>query len=1131
MWFSLVLLYSGLSSAQLDHQYWHFGSTNRGLFFDASSSYSVSVTTNSYTPYGNEGSTVVSDPTTGFLLFYSDAMTVVDNSHQAMPNGTGLLGHSSNFSSGKGCQVPGQCDQYYVFSVNTALEVGTPGALRYSIVDMSLPGNGSVGAPLGDVVAGQKNILIANDVSESLEIVPKANSHDFWLLIGKEGLNAIDVYSVTSSGIIFSSTYAIPITMDNIVCMDHCQENGKIALLSYQEMYPTLIADFDNSSGTFTAIMAIPGTPWGASSFLWQGTFDSEWSPDGTKLYLSKYRWGGTSGGRLYQYDLNTPLVAPLLIHSVGTSNSAVARGIKLAPDGKIYMMYKPASGASQFLHAVNNPNAAGLGCGFATNVVNMGIDLGITHLFPDFLYYQNSIPQIPDSTISFICQFPSTISINPLDGYADNEADNLSFTVNSIVGGTQSITGTTLNITPDVGTNLIEVEIIYQDDFCFPLSDTMIIQFSLTAGTGTLAMPDSLFTCNVNPVQIDAGSGFASYVWSTGEITQTIDVVTSGMYSVETTDGVCDYQDSTFVQFNSPTPVNLGADQTICADSLELSVGVFSGDLNWSDGSNGTTNWVSSSGEYSVIAENSFGCLSYDTVDIILNPIPVIDLGPDQQACLGDEIYLEAIGYNSVLWSDASTNDSLEIFATGNYSVTVTNVFLCSASDDVIITINAPTAVSLGFDQTICADSLALSIGVFTGNVNWSDGSTGNSNWVNSSGEYSVIAENSFGCLSYDTVDIVLNPIPVIDLGPDQQACLGDEIYLEAVGYNSVLWSDASTNDQLLVTSSGNYSVLVSNVFGCTNSDQILINFNLPQQIALGPDLTICDTEILLSASGVVGTISWSDGTIGNTNLVNSSGQYSVLALDINGCESADTVFVFLAPIPDINLGSDTLICPDDFYLVAAGFTSVLWSNGSSLDSIQISATGIYSVEVINDFGCTASDQISIEIIDPTAIDLGPDFETCNQNEVVLSTGLENGIFQWSTEQYSSSIIVTESGTYYVTQQVCGVSVTDSIRIDITILDQTVYIPNAFTPDGNNLNPVFEVVFGDYTHVLNFQLVIYNRWGEAVFSTTDPYASWNGTGINGVVQDGVYAYVVKIETDCGGNQIWVKNGHVAVLK
>lgn len=992
--FFVSLLFSVHTFGQLDHQYWHFGSTNRGLFFDASNSYAVTVTTNSYTPYGNEGSTVVSDPLTGALQFYSDAMTVVDNTHQAMPNGTGLMGHSSNYSSGKACQVPGQCSQYYVFSVNTALEVGTPGALRYSIVDMSLPGNGTIPFPQGDVVAGQKNILIANDVSESLEVIPKANSHDFWLLVGKQGINSIDIYSITAGGITFSSTYAIPIVMDNIVCMDHCQQNGKIALLSYQEMYPTLIADFDNAAGNFTAVSSIPGTPWGASSLLWQGTFDSEWSPDGTKLYLSKYRWGATAGGRLYQYDLNTPLVPPVMIHSVGTSNSAVARGIKLAPDGKIYMMWKPATGAAQFLHVVNDPNNPGAACNFVTNAVNMGIDLGITHLFPDFLYYQNSIPQIPDSTINFTCQIPTTFSFDPLSGYTDNESDNLSFSVNSVLGGTVNVIGSTLDFTTDpafIGNP--EIEIIYQDDFCFALSDTFTVTLTASAGTGTLAMPDSIATCIGNTITLDAGIGFTSYDWSTGEITQTIDVSATGMYSVETTDGVCIYLDSTYVEFNGPTPVSLGPDQTICADSLQLSIGAFSGI------------------------------------------------------------------------------------------------------------------------------------------VNWSDGATGNSNWVINSGQYSVIAENSSGCLSYDTVDVTINPLPVIDLGSDQQLCNGDQIYLIATGYNSVLWSDASTNDSLLVSSSGNYSVMVSNLFLCNATDDLTITFNTPVQINLGPDLIICDTDALLATSGFSGTVTWSDGATGNTNLVFNSGEYSVIGDDLNGCESFDTINVFLAPIPTINLGSDTLICPDDFYLVASGFPTVLWSTSETSDSILITTGGLYSVEVITSFGCQASDQISIDILDPTVIDLGPDFETCNQDKVILSTGLETGIFSWSTEESTSSITVTESGSYYVTQQVCNVSIVDSIRVDISTLDQTVYIPNAFTPDGNTLNPVFEVVFGDYSHVLSYKLLIYNRWGQLVFETTDPYEFWNGTGVNGLVQDGVYTYVVKIETDCDENSVWVKTGHVTVLK
>jgi gliding motility-associated-like protein len=464
-------------------------------------------------------------------------------------------------------------------------------------------------------------------------------------------------------------------------------------------------------------------------------------------------------------------------------------------------------------------------------------------------------------------------------------------------------------------------------------------------------------------------------------------------------------------------------------------------------------------------------------------------------------------------------------------YSVETTDG-VCTYLDSTFVQFNPPTLISLGPDQTVCADSLELSIGAFAGIVNWSDGSAGNSNWVTGSGEYSVIAENTSGCLSYDTIDVVINPLPDLDLGPDQQLCIGDQIYLTAIGFSSVLWNDASTNDSLLVVStSGNYSVTVSNLFSCVAADTVSITFNVPIQFWLGPDLTICDTEVLLSVSPAGGTILWSDGVIGNTNLITQSGSYSVVAEDLNGCISHDTAVVFLAPVPAPDLGADTLICPDEFFLFANGYSTVLWSDFSSGDSLEIVESGTYSVEVTNSFGCVGSDQVSIEIIDPTVIDLGPDFETCNQNEVVLNTGLEAGVFQWSTEQFSSSIVVTESGTYFVTQQVCGVSVMDSIRVDISILDQTVYIPNAFTPDGNQLNPVFEVVFGDYTHVISYQLVIYNRWGEVVFTTTDPYDTWNGTGTNGLVQDGVYAYVVKIETDCDGNQIWVKNGHVAVLK
>jgi len=1131
--FFILCTFNLIASSQLDHQYWHFGSTNRGLFFDASNSYNVSVTTNSYTPYGNEGSTVVSDPLTGVLKFYSDAMTVVDNTHQAMPNGTGLMGHSSNFSSGKGCQVPGQCNQFYVFSVNTALEVGAPGALRYSIVDMTLPGNGTVPLPKGDVVAGQKNILIANNVSESLEIVPKANSHDFWLLVGKEGLNSIEIYSVTPGGIVLSSTYAIPIVMDDIVCMDHCRENGKIALLSYQEMYPTLIADFDNTSGTFSGIASIPGTPWGGSTLLWQGTFDSEWSPDGTKLYLSKYRWGATAGGRLYQYDLNTPLVAPLMIFSIGASNSAVARGIKLAPDGKIYMMYKPASGPSQFLHAINNPNVAGLGCNFVTNAVDMGIDLGISHLFPDFLYYQNTIPPIPDTTLNFSCQLPPTISIDPLAGIADNEGDNLSLTINSAIGGTCIVTGNQIDFTPTPGfIGTPQLEVIYGDDFCFALSDTFLISLNVTTGSGSLNMTDSISVCDSNPIQLDAGPGFISYQWLTMEITQTINVSTSGMYSVQAEDLTgCVYEDSTYVGFNIPTPVSIGPDINMCADSSMLSTGIFNGTVTWSDGFAGEDNWVNNSSEYSVIAEDMNGCFSYDTMNVILNPLPVINLGVDLNACSYDVIYLEAIGFTSVVWSDASTNDSLFVNLSGNYSVTVTTIFGCQNSDDIDVIISSPTLLSIGPDVNMCADSSMLSTGIFNGTVTWSDGFVGEDNWVNNSSEYSVIAEDMNGCFSYDTIDVILNPLPVINLGPDINACSYDVIYLEAIGFTSVVWSDASTNDSLLVNLSGNYSVIVTDASGCQNSDVIFVTFSVPDQIDLASDIIACDDNYLISSDGFSGSVLWSNGGTSSTNIVSNSGLYSVIGTDLNGCLSYDSIDIFLAPIPSIDLGNDTTVCPGALTLSATGFSTVLWSDGSSNSTLNVLAPGVFSVEVVNAFGCIAGDVIAIDFLDPTAISLGPDVETCSVNEITIMTGVDEGNFLWSNGSTQSQITVDETGTYLIEQSLCGTTIYDTIFVEISTLDQVVYIPNAFTPDFNDLNNEFEIVIGDYSHILTFAFSIYDRWGTRIFYTTDPYEKWNGTYTEGIVELGLYVYLVHIETDCEENQYWTKTGHVTVLK
>ena len=127
-----------------------------------------------------EGCFSISD-VSGNLLFYSDGMKIWDKNNQVMPNGSGLNGHSSSAQSGIVVPYPGQANKYIVF----ALGFQNANNLSYSIVDMTLKGNGTTITPLGDVVSGQKNIPLtghSGSLGESLTAVWDAAGNNVWLV-------------------------------------------------------------------------------------------------------------------------------------------------------------------------------------------------------------------------------------------------------------------------------------------------------------------------------------------------------------------------------------------------------------------------------------------------------------------------------------------------------------------------------------------------------------------------------------------------------------------------------------------------------------------------------------------------------------------------------------------------------------------------------------------------------------------------------------------------------------------------------------------------------------------------------------------------------------------------------------
>lgn len=199
---------------------------------------------------------------------------------------------------------------------------------------------------------------------------------------------------------------------------------------------------------------------------------------------------------------------------------------------------------------------------------------------------------------------------------------------------------------------------------------------------------------------------------------------------------------------------------------------------------------------------------------------------------------------------------------------------------------------VSLGSDISACGTATVLLPGFST--YAWSTGATTSSIQVASSGDYSVIATNTAGCSGTDTISVTINPLPAVSLGNNVTQC-GGPVALTATGTGlTYQWNTFATTQSINVTSTGIYTVTVTDGLGCTNQASVSVNVLTPPIANLGNDLNICQGFVSISASGG-STYSWSTGATTSFILVNSSGTYWVEVTAANGCSASDTLNIIM--------------------------------------------------------------------------------------------------------------------------------------------------------------------------------------------------------------------------------------------
>lgn len=313
----------------------------------------------------------------------------------------------------------------------------------------------------------------------------------------------------------------------------------------------------------------------------------------------------------------------------------------------------------------------------------------------------------------------------------------------------------------------------------------------------------------------------------------------------------------------------------------------------------------------------------------------------------------------------------------------------------------------------------------------------------------YSLTIYDSYGCTYDTTLAITVVNTPSVDLGPDTSVCNGAVLSLDAGNPGSVFdWSTGATWQNILVNSSGAYSVTVTNTDGgslyCTDIDTINVLYFPMPVVNLGPDTCTENSLILVADTNTSFIYSWSTAETTPSITVNSSGIYSVLVQSGVGspCFKSDTVDIDVIPHPVVNLGPDTTIC--------AHWEIALYANQSP-DS--------------------------------------PDY-----------------IYQWIPSGASDNYLTFSPngvpGMYPVIVVKTGcTSVTDTVYIDGILCEVTV--PNVITPNADGYNDYFVIVgLDNYPNTL---LQIFNRWGNKIYESTNYQNDWDGEGHH----DGVYYYVI----------------------
>ena len=553
----------------------------------------------------------------------------------------------------------------------------------------------------------------------------------------------------------------------------------------------------------------------------------------------------------------------------------------------------------------------------------------------------------------------------------------------------------------------------------------------------------------------VDLTSSYATgNTWSTTETTQTINVTTSGTYSVTYTDGSgCSSTSAPItvtVNANPAVPVvTASGSTTFCAGgSVDLTSSEGSGNV-WSTTETTQLITVSASGAYTVTYTDGNGCASTSAPTVVtVNPLPLsapaITTDGPTTFCTGGSVNLTSSEPTGNTWSTTETTQTINVTTSGSYTVTYTDGNGCLATSiPTSVTVNPVPVIAMGTvtNPATCATATgSIQItGSGTGIVSWTGTVSGNSGLVTLPYTITGLAAGSYGitfdaggCTSNVLNQTISDPSapsePVITASGATTFCAGGSVNLTSSYATGNDWSTSATTQTINVTTSGIYTVTYTDGSGCSaTSNPVVVTVNAnpaAPTISASGATTFCTGDAVdLTSSEPSGNV-WSTSATSQTINATSSGSYFVTYTDGNGCSATSAPTVVTVNVnpsaPTITAGGATTFCPGGAVdLVSSQPTGNVWSTTATSQTITATSSGSYTVTYTDGNGCSATSVPTLVTVyaAPTVPTISSSGTTtfCDGGSVDLTSSqpLSN---VWSTTATSQTINVTTSGSYTVT-------------------------------------------------------------------------------------------------------------------